>query len=77
MIGHLIGGAGGVEVIATSLMMEREKIHATINLETPGDGCDLNYVPNKPIEKSIRKAIKISSAFGGYNAALVLERWDI
>ena len=77
MIGHLIGGAGGVEVIATSLMIEREKIHATINLETPGDGCDLNYVPNKPIEKSIRKAIKISSAFGGYNAALVLEKWDI
>jgi len=77
MIGHLIGGAGGAEVIATSLMIDRGKIHATINLETPGDGCDLNYVPNKPTEKSIRKAIKISSAFGGYNAALVLERWDI
>jgi 3-oxoacyl-[acyl-carrier-protein] synthase II len=75
MVGHLIGGAGGVEVIATALMIERRKIHATINLETPGDGCDLNYVPKQPIEKSIRKAIKISSAFGGYNAAVVLERW--
>jgi 3-oxoacyl-[acyl-carrier-protein] synthase II len=75
MIGHMIGGAGGAEVIATALMMERGKIHATINLETPGDGCDLNYVPQRPIQASIRKALKVSSAFGGYNAALVLERW--
>ena len=77
MTGHLIGGAGGIEVIATALMIERGKIHATINLETPGDGCDLNYVPKEPIKKSIGKAIKVNFAFGGYNAALVLERWGI
>jgi 3-oxoacyl-[acyl-carrier-protein] synthase II len=75
MLGHLIGGSGGVEVIATALMIERGRIHPTINLDSPGEGCDLNYVPNKTIEKQIQKAIKDSFGFGGQNAAILLERY--
>ncbi len=75
MTGHLIGGAGGIEVIATALMIERGKIHPTINFETPGEGCDLDYVPNGPIEKPIRKVIKNSFGFGGHNAVILLERF--
>ncbi len=76
MTGHLIGGSGGIETIATALSIERGKIHPTINLETPGDGCDLDYVPNKAIEKPVRKALNNSFGFGGQNASILLERYD-
>jgi 3-oxoacyl-[acyl-carrier-protein] synthase II len=76
MTGHLIGGSGGIEVIATALAIHRGKIHPTINFENPGEGCDLNYVPNQPVEKSIRKALKNSFAFGGQNAAIILEKYE-
>lgn len=77
MTGHLLGGSGGVEVIATALMIEKEMIHPTINFETPGEDCDLNYVPNEPLKKSIQRAIKNSFAFGGQNAAVVLEKYRV
>jgi 3-oxoacyl-[acyl-carrier-protein] synthase II len=76
MTGHLIGGSGGIEVIATALAIQRGRIHPTINFESPGEGCDLNYVPNQPVEKSVRKALKSSFAFGGQNAALLLEKYE-
>ena len=76
MTGHLIGASGGVEVIATALMMERGKVHPTINLETPGEGCDLNYVPGAAVSKEIRRALKNSFAFGGMNASLLLSRLE-
>ncbi len=76
MTGHLIGAAGGVEVIATALMIENGRIHPTINLESPGEGCDLDYVPGKGIEKPIQKAITNSFGFGGQNASLLLERYQ-
>jgi 3-oxoacyl-[acyl-carrier-protein] synthase II len=76
MTGHLIGGSGGIEIIATALSIQRRIIHPTINFESPGEGCDLNYVPNEPVEKSVRKALKNSFAFGGQNAAVLLEKYD-
>jgi 3-oxoacyl-[acyl-carrier-protein] synthase II len=75
MVGHLIGASGGIETIAMALMIERGKIHPTINFETPGEGCDLNYVPNRPIERSISKAINNSFGFGGQNATIQIERY--
>jgi 3-oxoacyl-[acyl-carrier-protein] synthase II len=77
MTGHLIGASGGIETIATALIMERGKIHPTINLETPGEGCDLNYVPNTAIDKSVMKAINNSFGFGGQNASILFESYDI
>ena len=76
MTGHLIGASGGIETIATALMIENGRIHATINFETPGEGCDLFYVPNKPIRKDISYAINNSFGFGGQNASLLLNRYD-
>lgn len=77
MTGHLMGGSGGVEVIATALMIEKEIIHPTINFETPDGDCDLNYVPNELLKKPIQKAVKNSFAFGGQNAAVVLEKYGV
>jgi 3-oxoacyl-[acyl-carrier-protein] synthase II len=76
MTGHLIGASGGIETIATALMIENGGIHATINLDTPGEGCDLFYVPRKAIRKDISKAINNSFGFGGQNASLLLNRYD-
>ena len=76
MTGHLIGASGGIETIATALMIENGRIHATINLETPGEGCDLFYVPNQPIRRDISYAINNSFGFGGQNASLLLNRYD-
>ena len=76
MTGHLIGAAGGVEMIATALMMERGKIHPTINLENPGEGCDLFYVPQQAIDKNIGKAISNNFGFGGQNASILVSQYD-
>jgi 3-oxoacyl-[acyl-carrier-protein] synthase II len=76
MTGHLIGASGGIETIATALMIENSRIHATINLDNPDEGCDLFYVPQKPIRREIRKAINNSFGFGGQNASLLLSRYD-
>ncbi len=75
MAGHMIGASGGMETIATALMIERGRIHPTINLETPGEGCDLDYVPDKAIDKTILKAINNSFGFGGQNASILLEKY--
>lgn len=76
MTGHLIGASGGIETIATALMIENNTIHATINLENPDEACDLFYVPQEPIQKDIRKAINNSFGFGGQNASLLFNRYD-
>lgn len=75
MTGHLIGASGGIETIATALMIENATIHPTINLENPDEECDLFYVPQKPIQKEIRKAINNSFGFGGQNASILLNRY--
>ncbi|MFZ5802987.1 MAG: beta-ketoacyl-ACP synthase II [Candidatus Omnitrophota bacterium] len=74
MIGHLIGAAGSVELIATILAMDRKKIPPTINYKTPDPECDLDYVPNKARDAEIRMAMKNSFGFGGKNSILVLSK---
>jgi 3-oxoacyl-[acyl-carrier-protein] synthase II len=71
--GHLLGAAGAVEAAACTLMIDRSMIPATINLETPDDDCDLDYVPDGPREQSVRVALSNSFGFGGQNACLVLK----
>jgi 3-oxoacyl-[acyl-carrier-protein] synthase II len=72
MIGHLLGASGGVETIATAMTLRTGVIHPTINLETPDPACDLDYVPNRPREMRVRRAISNSFGFGGHNTCLVL-----
>jgi 3-oxoacyl-[acyl-carrier-protein] synthase II len=76
MSGHLIGGAGGIEAVATALSIERGTIHATINLDEPAEACDLNYVPHKALERPVGKAISNGFGFGGFNAVILLERFE-
>jgi 3-oxoacyl-[acyl-carrier-protein] synthase II len=76
MTGHLLGGAGGVEGVFTSLALSRGVVPPTINLENPDPACDLDYVPNQARESKIKIALSNSFGFGGTNACLVLRRFD-
>jgi len=74
MVGHLLGAAGAVELIACILSMQHNTIHPTINYETPDPECDLDYVPNTPREATLNTALSNSLGFGGHNAALIIKR---
>jgi len=76
MIGHLLGAAGGVELVATILSIERSVVAPTINYETPDPECDLDYVPNQARELDIRCALTNSFGFGGHNAVLAVRRYE-
>jgi len=76
MIGHLLGAAGGVELIATVMGMQEDIIHPTINVEEQDPECDLNVVPNKAIEKRINIAMSNSFGFGGHNSVVVVKRFN-
>jgi 3-oxoacyl-[acyl-carrier-protein] synthase II len=71
MTGHLLGGAGAVEMAACALTIRDSVIPPTINLENPDEECDLDYTPNVAKEKKVRVAINNSFGFGGHNATLV------
>ncbi|MBI4971974.1 MAG: beta-ketoacyl-ACP synthase II [Candidatus Omnitrophica bacterium] len=72
MIGHLIGAAGSVELVATLLAMDAQMLPPTINYEVPDPECDLDYVPNKVRPAKIEIAMKNSFGFGGKNSILIL-----
>ena len=71
MIGHLLGAAGSVEAIFTLKSLHEQVIAPTINLDNPGEGCDLDYVPNQAREVDITFAASNSFGFGGTNGTLV------
>jgi len=71
MIGHLLGAAGAVEAVLTVLALRDNVAPPTINLDNPGEGCDLNYVPRVAQERPIRHAVSNSFGFGGTNGSLV------
>jgi 3-oxoacyl-[acyl-carrier-protein] synthase II len=76
MTGHLLGGAGGIEMAACALAIRDSVIPPTINLENPGEGCDLDYTPNVAREKKVRVAVNNSFGFGGHNATLVAAAFE-
>ena len=71
-IGHLLGAAGSVEAIFSILAMNHNMAPATLNLDDPSDGLDIDLVPHTPKERPIRAALSNSFGFGGTNASLVL-----
>lgn len=75
MTGHMLGAAGGVEAVATIMAIETGIVHPTINYETPEEGLDLNYVPNKFQEHEVNVAISNSFGFGGHNACIVFKKF--
>lgn len=76
MIGHLLGAAGGAELVTCVKELQEGFIHQTMGTETPGEGCDLNYVLGAPVKKEIRYAMSNSLGFGGHNATLLIKKFD-
>ncbi|MBQ0753447.1 MAG: beta-ketoacyl-ACP synthase II [Gammaproteobacteria bacterium] len=74
MVGHLLGAAGAVEAIFSILAMRDNVAPPTINLASPDEGCDLNFVPNHAQERKIDIALSNSFGFGGTNGSLVFRR---
>ena len=75
VMGHLLGAAGGVELIVCALAIRNEIAPPTINYETPDPECDLDYVPNKPRALKIKTAMSNALGFGGHNATLVVSKF--
>jgi 3-oxoacyl-[acyl-carrier-protein] synthase II len=76
MIGHLLGGAGAVEAAFTVLAIRDQIAPPTINLETPDEGCDLDYVPNVARPMRISYALSNSFGFGGTNGSLIFKQFQ-
>ncbi len=74
MIGHMLGAAGAVEAIFSVLALRDQVAPATINLDNPDAGCDLNYVPNIAQQRSMDLVLTNSFGFGGTNGSLIFKR---
>jgi 3-oxoacyl-[acyl-carrier-protein] synthase II len=75
MMGHLIAAAGSVEAIVCLLAIRDRVVPPTINLDHPGDDCDLDYVPHEARQKKVDVTLSNSFGFGGQNIALILRRF--
>jgi len=76
MTGHLLGAAGGIEAIFSTLVIDRKVLPPTINYVNPDPDCDLDYVPNEPRPADIDYVLSNSFGFGGTNAALLFKRYE-
>ena len=75
MIGHTLGAAGSIELIATALTIKEGIIPPTINYEHPDPECDLDYVPNIKRVKEVKVALSNSFGFGGHNVSIALKKY--
>jgi 3-oxoacyl-[acyl-carrier-protein] synthase II len=76
MTGHLLGGAGGLEAGICVMAIRDQIAPPTINHENPGDGCDLDYIPNNARPMKIDYALSNSFGFGGTNGSLIFRRYE-
>ena len=76
MIGHLLGAAGGVEFITCVKSIQDGFVHATVGLEKPGEGCDLDYTQGDGVSMNVDVAISNSLGFGGHNASLIVKKFS-
>ncbi|MDR2212479.1 MAG: beta-ketoacyl-ACP synthase II [Pseudomonadales bacterium] len=74
MVGHLLGASGAVEAIFSVLSLRDQVAPPTINLDTPGEGCDLDYVPHTARDMRLEVVVSNSFGFGGTNGSLVFRR---
>lgn len=75
MTGHLLGGSGGIEAVATAMAVAQDQIPPTINLEHPDPACDLDYVPHQSRSQPVEVALSNSFGFGGHNVTLVFKKY--
>ena len=73
--GHMLGAAGAIELVISTLAINNCLIPPTINYETPDPECDLNYTPNKPVKREVEYALSNSFGFGGHNTTLAVKRF--
>jgi 3-oxoacyl-[acyl-carrier-protein] synthase II len=73
--GHLLGAAGGVEAVAAAKSLHHQLVPPTATLQTPGEGCDLDFVPGEARAASVRAVLSNSFGFGGTNATLIFSRF--
>ncbi len=76
MTGHLLGATGAVEVIASIEALINNFVPPTIGYKVPEEGLDLNYVPDKGIEKEMKYALSNTLGFGGHNAVICVKKWE-
>jgi 3-oxoacyl-[acyl-carrier-protein] synthase II len=74
-LGHLLGASGGVELVISALAIDRGVLPPTINLDHPGEGCDLDYIPHVAREVKVDRVMSNSFGFGGHNASLLIGRY--
>ena len=74
--GHLLGAAGAIEAIACVKAIEKSIIPPTIGYKVKDEDCDLNIVPNKPVEHEIKYAMSNSLGFGGHNSTIILKKYE-
>lgn len=72
--GHLLGAAGGIEAVFTSLSVYHQFSPPTMNLLEPSEGCDLDYCANEARDVSINLALSNSFGFGGTNGTLAIAK---
>lgn len=75
MTGHLLGAAGAIEAIASTMAIVHNIVPPTINYENPDPECDLDYVPNKARKMNVEVVLSNSFGFGGHNASIVIKRY--
>jgi 3-oxoacyl-[acyl-carrier-protein] synthase II len=75
MTGHMLGAAGGAEALFSVLSIRDGILPPTINLDNPGEGCDLDYIPNEAREMPVDIVLSNSFGFGGTNGSLVFSRF--
>ncbi|MBD2143631.1 beta-ketoacyl-ACP synthase II [Sphaerospermopsis sp. FACHB-1194] len=75
MTGHLLGGSGGIEAVATVLAIANDHIPPTIHLDNPDEGCDLDYVPHTSRAQIVEVALSNSFGFGGHNVTLAFKKY--
>ncbi len=75
MIGHGLGSAGSMEFVAMALQIQRGRLHATVNFESPDDGVTLDFVKDGPRDAQIRAALSNSFGFGGHNCCLCVKAY--
>lgn len=76
MTGHLLGGSGGIEAVATVMAIAHDRVPPTINLEQPDPECDLDYVPHQSREQKVEVALSNSFGFGGHNVTLAFRKYQ-
>ncbi|MFB2967710.1 beta-ketoacyl-ACP synthase II [Aerosakkonema sp. BLCC-F183] len=75
MTGHLLGGSGGIEAVATVMAVANDRVPPTINLENPDPECDLDYIPHQSRAQKVEVALSNSFGFGGHNVTLAFKKY--